>query len=357
MVKRSLPAWGLMVLSPLVAEFLLGNLPITMLPALLVLAPFYGGAAVLIRETARRRGLGWGRVLLLALAFAVVQEAFVTRSLFDPGYAGMALSGQAWIPALGISAWWAVFVLTIHAVWSVCVPIALAETLASAPAGRWLSPVVAGVLFVLGAAGSALTTATPYALSAPQIAGSAAVIAALVAAALIPLRPGGRRTGSPETAPDEGTGLPRSTPDEGRGRLTGSPRRSAPGGGVVFCASLGVTSAFWGLTMALDVLGAAVTVAGYLVLVSASLLVVRRWSRGGGWGPVQVFAPAAGAVLTYAWHSFVQPPAVPAPPAVDLLGNAIFTLAALVLLAAGWRRLRRERPARKGSSTCSRTTA
>ena len=48
------PALALMFTAPLVAEFLLGNLPIKLLPALIVLAPMYGGGALLIREMARR---------------------------------------------------------------------------------------------------------------------------------------------------------------------------------------------------------------------------------------------------------------------------------------------------------------
>ena len=49
-MRRLLPALGLFLLSPLVAEFLLGNLAITSLSALVVLAPLYGGGALLVRE-------------------------------------------------------------------------------------------------------------------------------------------------------------------------------------------------------------------------------------------------------------------------------------------------------------------
>ena len=57
---RCLPAAiALVFTAPLVAEFLLGNLPIKMLSALIVLAPFYGCGALLIRETTRRAGRGW----------------------------------------------------------------------------------------------------------------------------------------------------------------------------------------------------------------------------------------------------------------------------------------------------------
>ncbi|MER7619763.1 hypothetical protein, partial [Nonomuraea wenchangensis] len=56
--------------------------------------------------------------------------------------------------------------------------------------------------------------------------------------------------------------------------------------------------------------------------------------------PAQRFALGAGWLLTYAWHSFLQPPALPAAPAVDLAGNVVFSVAAVVLLAVAWSRVR-----------------
>jgi hypothetical protein len=82
----------LFLMSPLIAEFLLGNLPITLLPALLLLAPMYGGAAVLIREVVRGRGRGWPSILGTALAYGLVEEGLVTESLFNPEYAPSASS-------------------------------------------------------------------------------------------------------------------------------------------------------------------------------------------------------------------------------------------------------------------------
>jgi hypothetical protein len=104
------PAIGLFFLAPLVAEFLLGNLPIKLLPALVVLAPMYGGGALLIRETVRRVRRGWPSILLLALAYGILEEAFTTQSLFNPDYLGMHLGllKPAYIPALGIGGWWTV---------------------------------------------------------------------------------------------------------------------------------------------------------------------------------------------------------------------------------------------------------
>ncbi len=85
-MKRLAPAIGLFFLAPLVAEFLLGDLPIKMLGTLVILAPMYGGGALLIREFARRTGKGWPTIFVLAFAYAVLEEAFTTQTLFNPNY-------------------------------------------------------------------------------------------------------------------------------------------------------------------------------------------------------------------------------------------------------------------------------
>ena len=84
------------------AEFLLGNLPIKLLPALIVLAPMYGGGALLIREMARRAGRGWPTILLLGMAYGILEEAFTTQSLFNPNYLklNLGLLAPAYIPLL-----------------------------------------------------------------------------------------------------------------------------------------------------------------------------------------------------------------------------------------------------------------
>lgn len=115
--KRLAPALGLFFLAPLVGEFLLGNLPITWIWVLLTMAPLYGGA-LLIRETTRRLQLGWPSMVVFGLAYAVVEEAFVTQSLFNPNYLGLRLLDYGYVSELGISVWWTVFVLGIHTIWS-----------------------------------------------------------------------------------------------------------------------------------------------------------------------------------------------------------------------------------------------
>ncbi|MGW5159290.1 hypothetical protein ACWEPN_27755 [Nonomuraea wenchangensis] len=320
MGKRLLPALGLFVLSPLAGEFLLGNLPVTALPALIVLAPLYGGGALLIRELARRKGAGWPGMVLLAVAYGVVEEGLLTRSLFDPHFAGMDLASYAWLPGVGVSAWWTTFVLGgVHAAGSVLAPIAVMETLVPSRAeAPWLARpglVVAGALYVLGAAATALNP-DAYRASAGQLAGAAVVAALLVVLVL-------RR---PATLQERAA-------------------KRAPGAGPVLGLTLVAGLAFWLAALTIDVLGAWPAVAANVALYAAAYALVARWARRAGWGPEQRFALGAGWMLTYAWHSFPQPPALPATPAVDLAGNVAFAAAAVVLLAVAWSRVRRARGA------------
>lgn len=186
--SRVKPAVALFFIAPLVAEFLLGNLPISMLPATLILAPMYGGGALLIRETVRRTGRGWPSIFVLALAYGVVEEAFVTQTLFNPDYLGLGLHllEPARIPTLGIGGWWTVFVLTQHTVWSMATSIALAEALVpDRGTTAWLGRtglVVTAALFALGAVATTLITLKDdrFVASAFQFAGAALVCVVLI---------------------------------------------------------------------------------------------------------------------------------------------------------------------------------
>lgn len=144
-------------ISPLVAEFLLGNLPIKLLPALIVLAPMYGGGALLIRETVRRAGRGWPSIVVLGVGYGVFEEAFTTQSLFNPNYLhlNLHLLDPAYVAFLGIGARWTIFVITLHAAWSISTSIALVEALAPKTATRpWLGGVGFTVTAVLLCSGS-----------------------------------------------------------------------------------------------------------------------------------------------------------------------------------------------------------
>ncbi len=45
-------------------------------------------------------------MVLLGLTYAIIEEAFVTQSLFNPNYLGLRLLDYGYIDSLGISIWW-----------------------------------------------------------------------------------------------------------------------------------------------------------------------------------------------------------------------------------------------------------
>src|SRR3979411_3442090 len=87
--RRWLLALGLFLLAPYIGEFVLGNQPITAFPTLVLLAPMYGGGALLIREVARRTTGGWPVIIMLAAAYALLEEGPIDQMLFNPAYLGL----------------------------------------------------------------------------------------------------------------------------------------------------------------------------------------------------------------------------------------------------------------------------
>ena len=150
-MRRYLPVLTLFILAPWVAEVLFGATPLSRIGALLVVAPLYGGGAILIRELARRRGPGWTRILLLGAAYGIIEEGLAIQSIFNPNlFNAGSLGGRAF----GINWVWSLWTIGYHMVYSIGIPILLAELLF--PARRdepWLGRVglvVVGVLYVLG---------------------------------------------------------------------------------------------------------------------------------------------------------------------------------------------------------------
>jgi hypothetical protein len=316
--KRILPALGLLVLAPLVGEYLLGNISINALPMIIGLIPLYGGGALLIREVARRWRLGWPGIILLGLAYAVIEEGLLTQSLFNPDYVGLRLLDYGFIPALGIGAYWTVFVLAIHGVWSIAVPISLVEAGSRRPDTPWLGKLgltMTAILFLLGGALIALASPAIYPLSTAQITWTLITAAALIIAAFLSVRL--RRPLLPATPASPWT---------------------------VFAITIVAGLAFMLPAMTANlqsIVPAWITVAFYFALYATMTLLILRWSRRSAWGPWHKLALGAAGLLTYAWHGFPQPPSFPAPAHVDLIGNAVFALAAVALLAFVVVRLRR----------------
>jgi len=192
MARHKAAALTLALLSPVTAEFLLGDQYllgspkfVPQLVQMLLFTAFYGGGALLIREAARRAGRGWPTILTLSLAFAVFEEGLLTQTLFNPHYLGLDLLSFGHIGFLGIGAPWTVYVLTLHVVWSMGTPIAIAEALF----GRepWLGKpgrILWSVSLALGAiatfAVSLFLGPTRFVAAPAQLVGAALIVTALI---------------------------------------------------------------------------------------------------------------------------------------------------------------------------------
>ncbi len=305
----------LFFVAPVVAEYLLGDLPLKLLPALIVLAPAYGGAAVLIREAGRRTGRGWPMMLVLGAAYASIAEGLVTQSLFNHDYLKMHmhLLDHAYLPALGIGGWWTLLMFNLHTFWSMGVSIALVEALFPAEAetpwlGRVGSSVVAFV-FVLGSAanfGIGLKQ-NHFVASRPQLVSAAGLSILLIASAfLIPVR---------------------------RSRITDGIVPSPLIAGVAaFVLGLGVlyTPPKWGWG----------SVGAMLAIDAVFLILLTFFSRKARWSALHTLSLAAGGALGYGIHAFTQRPLVG-----ELLwmriSNAVFLAAAVWLIVFAAKRITR----------------
>lgn len=320
-VSTVAPVLALFFLAPLIAEYLLGDLPITLLSALIVLVPMYGGGALLVREFARATGRGWPTILLLGGAYAMIEEGFLTQSLFNPDYLHlhMGLLNAGYIPALGMGAWWTLWMLNVHPVWSITTPIVLTEALFPDRAARpWLGNVGRVIVSVILAFGLVANFWIGYRqdhfIASPmQFAIAGALFVTFLAVALT------RRPAS-----ITGTRRAASGPPAPRPWIVGTCALVAASATLL----IGKEWDWW----------------AFLVLLTIDLILlvlVRRWSAQRGWSRMHVFALGAAAALAYAWHGFIQPPVVGKPGAADRAGNAIFALAGVLIVWLGAKRTRR----------------
>lgn len=318
-MSRILPSLGLFLIAPLIAEFLLGDLPITAFAGLVIMAPLYGGGALLIREVCRRMDWGWPSMIVLALAYGIAEEGLVTQSLFNPGYAGKDLLALGYIPGIGIGASWTVFVLTLHMAWSISVPIASVELLVSPTRRRapWLGRAGVGVtalLFVFGAVATTIMThqQSGFFASAWQL------LAALLLAALL-------------------IGLAAVV---GHHHRLGGLRRwrtaRVPSWWATALGSLAVTSAVTTLWyLGRDMAPGWLVAASIVALDALAIMVVAHWASLPNWAAEHQIALVAGALLTYGWEGFVTSHMlVQASPRIQLVSHIVFACAALVLICA-----------------------
>jgi hypothetical protein len=320
--RSVLAAVTLFFVAPLVAEFLLGDFPATWLPLLIVLAPMYGGGAILIRELTRRTGRGWPAILLLGAAYAIVEEAFTTQTLFNPDIYGMHmhLLSHGWIPSLGTGAWWTLFMLNVHAFWSIGVSIALTEGLfPSRSRTPWLGNIGLSVAAVLFAAGAVYNTwytfhHDPFRATPAQFIVSALVVVVFAAAAFL-IPPASRRQ-----------------PDSTREPLPAPPAFITGVAAFLLGAAIMLSPILWKWDWAAP---------AFMLAIDLFFLVgLGLFSHRSAWTPLHTLSVGAGGALVYGAHAFMQGPIVPCTKVVALASHVLFMVLALAVVALGAQRTR-----------------
>ncbi len=84
----------------------------------------YGSGVILIREAMIRWRKGWASVILLGMAYAIVEEGLALRTLFNPNSSVVGTLGVYghW---MGVNWVWTVGLLIFHSVYSIALPIFL----------------------------------------------------------------------------------------------------------------------------------------------------------------------------------------------------------------------------------------
>jgi hypothetical protein len=313
--NRFQPAVLLFFLAPLFGEYLLGNLKISEIAYLPFLAPLYGAGALLIRETSRRTGRGSVTMLLLGVAYGLIEEGLVDQMLFNRFYfPGQDQISHTYIPALGMDAWLTLIVLAMHAIWSTYIPITLVEALfpewGTEP---WLGRkgmILTAILFLLGSAYLCYTISIEenFFASLAQLGGTAVVVVALVMLAFTVRH----ASGVPDAAFSPSPWLAGSF-------------------SLVFSSIIMLTESLPGWTKVVACL--------FLILVFFTR--VSLWSQRSDWTAVHRLACAGGGMLTYAWLGVVMEPESGPKSVFDSAGSIFLALGAVTLFIIAFGKLQK----------------
>lgn len=289
MWQRVKPALLLLLLAPLIAEYLLGSLSFAQIGLFPIMALMYGTGALFIRETVRRSGRGWPTMITLGIVYGVIEEGLATQSLFNPNYLGLRLLDRGFIPSLGIGAPWTVYVILLHVAWSIAVPVGLVEAIFSERRTvPWLGNLgyaVSGIFFVMGVALVTFGTHSKeqFTASFAQLAATSLIAAIFAVVAFAFFHPHPAELEAP----------------------TGQrPMKWRP---VVFGLLALVTgSAFHVVTQfGSPHLTAAGQVALALLFPMILIVAIRLASRSGGWSNAHTDALVLGGLSAYCWLGFV----------------------------------------------------
>jgi hypothetical protein len=324
--RRFAPVVALMVLAPWTAECSWGGFTVGgFLFIVIILAPMYGGAAVLIRETTRHIGGGWPVMILLAAAFGFLQAGLVDQSLFNHAYlddtefaASAAAAQTTLVPGLGFSAGQALDYVGGHIALSMCAPIVIVESFL-VPRRRhevWLGGRGLTVIAVVYLLGSLLIFADDsgrknFLASPLQLTFAVVVVAGLIGTAMLPRWRRSRpyRPGAAPAPHPIWVGL------------------TALGAHLSALAASGWPAI--GLRVA-------------AVVVAATVIIT--WSRRVGWGHRHVLAAWAAGLVAAAGGAYFVPNYYPASPGSALVGDIAITVITLALVGGAFWRVHRTLP-------------
>ena len=273
-------------------------------------------------------------MVTLALAYAVVEEAFATQSWFNPNFAGHRLLDYGYVASLGTSPSWIIFVVILHVAWSICTPIALTEVLFTrrrlepwlGTKGIW----VVGALFIASIAllMAHFISQDQFVASPAQftVSGIAAVTAIVAAFVLFPARPV-----APAFAADS-----REAPRVSNTML-------APNPWILCATTLVAGSVFYMIQEFAPRSGVPAWLTAILSLsLATSMLCLIAWSaRYSDWSDRHRFALGSGAVLVYCWWGFAIEADIYGTGALP--GRVLLVLIALAFLVRTGRKLRRSK--------------
>jgi hypothetical protein len=172
-------------------------------------AGLYGPGVLLIREARLRWKKGWASVLLLGLAYGILEEGIALGTMFNPSSSPVVSSGlSGYGHYAGINWVWASQIDIIHALFSISIPILLLDLALPETRGlRLLSGVKIPLTFAIWAGDVVLLNALVWKWSGfwagvPLILGGFMVMGAFVAAArLVPSNLLAPRSSHPRSKP------------------------------------------------------------------------------------------------------------------------------------------------------------
>jgi hypothetical protein len=318
MTRRLAPVLLVLALAPVTAEYLIGyddtlTNPAALIFGVLLFGPIYGAPAVLIRESVVRRRRGWGSILLLAVAFGLIQAGLVDQSMFDPDYRDIpywqSMRVPTYLPWAGTSVYMVLTFVAGHVFGSIAAPIAAAQSWW--PERRdepWLGPVGLTVVLGLWLFGAWFVlqdqlSATSFRISPAQGIGTVAAVVILVA-----------------------IGLWARTP---------VPRRSTRPAPVWWVVAL-VTAALLTVRSVVPT-GWAGTLLAAVAIVSWLVLMV-RWTHSPGWSGVHVVGALVGDLLSIGGPAFGTTPLGDPSLAAKLVANTVLLGLVLGVAAVSYRR-------------------